>query len=107
MKASSESGEWATRISMAARSAGVGEGAVPEIVENRLVLEILPATGFELGLVGGAETGIGPVQRRLVVLLLGHLALDHEAEQVLRIPGEDGIGQGRRLGQLADDEVDH
>ncbi len=117
MKASSESGLWATRmvrggalgfLKNGERGTVSGKRGFPlELLDGRLVLQVLDSLGPHLRVVVRQEVAPRAGAARRCRSEAGRLAPHHVTEQVGRDRGEDGIGQGQRAGSVAALQMEH
>src|SRR5690242_3238348 len=132
MKASSESGLWATRIVRGMGPFGRrradgqtvgrsvvelqtcvsgflvrGVGLALELVDHRLMLLILLASRGALGREVGAEVALGLLAAGGVVLEAGRGTANDVAEQMPPVAGQNGVGQRERARHVTHLHAEH
>src|SRR5262249_38908788 len=108
MKASSESGLWATRMvwTMSLPRAHAGGRADPEVIEDGLVLLVFGLCGAELCVVMREEVPVTFREGRSIVASVGHFSTQHVREEMSRRSGLDRVGEGERGGQVTHGQMD-
>src|SRR3954464_13179245 len=98
MNASSESGLWASWVVRGIDRSAPSGGLLAELVQHRLVIEVLGLPLLALRVVVRQEIPIRPLLRGAVALELRDGAADHEAQEVIRVLLQDRVGERLRGG---------